>query len=136
MLAVSIASTQAQVDLVHCAVSAACPCSTAQQNGLELCTSGAALLLPRIQWHSRCFDQRHAIRNDQQQGADSEPQQRPPTYFTQSDAIDDGGVVELITDDGVLSRQQRLKQTRVGVETAGVQNRVLGAAAVYDALVS
>ena len=40
------------------------------------------------------------------------------------DPVDDGGVVELIREDGVLRAADLLKQPRVGVKTGGIEDRV------------
>ena len=47
--------------------------------------------------------------------------------LAQADAVDDGGVVELVGDDGVFVVEQRLEQAAVGVEAGAVEDRVLGA---------
>jgi hypothetical protein len=47
--------------------------------------------------------------------------------LAQADAVDDGGMVQRVADDGVLLAQQRLEQAAVGIEGGGVQDRVLGA---------
>ena len=47
--------------------------------------------------------------------------------LAEANAIDDGGVVQLVRDDGVFRSQQDLEQAGVGVETADVQNGVLAA---------
>ena len=44
--------------------------------------------------------------------------------FTQAYAVDDGGVVQGVGDNRVFCAEQGLKQTAVGVEAGGVQNRV------------
>ena len=55
--------------------------------------------------------------------------------FAQPDAVDDGGVVELVGDDGVVRTQQLLEDARVCVEAACVQDGVLPAVEVrYFAL--
>ena len=43
----------------------------------------------------------------------------------ESDPVDDGGVVELIGEDGILWAADLLKQPRVGVKTGGIEDRVL-----------
>ena len=45
--------------------------------------------------------------------------------LAQPDAVNDGGVVELVREDGVLGPADLLEQPGVGVETRGVQDRVL-----------
>ena len=45
--------------------------------------------------------------------------------LAQPDAVYDGGVVELVGEDGVLGPADLLEQPGVGVETRGVQDRVL-----------
>lgn len=47
--------------------------------------------------------------------------------LTESNAVNDGGVVEGIREDCVFWRQHRLEETRVGVEAGPVQDRVLTA---------
>ena len=42
----------------------------------------------------------------------------------ESDPVDDGGVVELIGEDGVLGAADLLKQPRIGVKTGGIEDRV------------
>ena len=44
--------------------------------------------------------------------------------FAQAYAVDDGGVVQGVGDNRVFCAEQGLKQTAVGVEAGGVQNRV------------
>jgi len=46
--------------------------------------------------------------------------------LAQPDAVDDAGVIEGVRDHGILLVQQRLKQTAVGIETGGVEDRILG----------
>lgn len=48
-----------------------------------------------------------------------------PLRPTQSDPVDDGGVVQLIGQHGIIWTQQNLEQSGVGIETAGVQDAVL-----------
>ena len=47
--------------------------------------------------------------------------------LAQPDAVDDGGVVELVREDGVLGAEDLLEEAGVGVEAAGVQDGVLAA---------
>jgi len=47
--------------------------------------------------------------------------------FAQAHAIDDGGVVERVGDDGVFRAEQGLEQTAVGIEAGRVEDAVLGA---------
>ena len=54
--------------------------------------------------------------------------------LAQTHAVDDGGVVEGVGDDGVLLGEERLEDTAVGVEAGGVENRILGAEEVGDGL--
>ncbi len=42
--------------------------------------------------------------------------------LAEPDAVDDGGVVELVGKDGVVGPQQLLEDARVGVEAAGVRD--------------
>ena len=49
-------------------------------------------------------------------------------------AVDDAGVVELVRDDGVFGAQQALEYAGVGVEAAGVQDRVFGLVEFGDLL--
>ena len=46
--------------------------------------------------------------------------------LAQADTVNDGGVVELVADDGVLLAQQRFEQARVGIEAGGVEDGVVG----------
>jgi hypothetical protein len=52
--------------------------------------------------------------------------------LAEAHAIDDGGVVEFVGNDGVLGAEQRLEQTAVGVETRRVKDGVLGAEKVGE----
>ena len=45
--------------------------------------------------------------------------------LAEPDAVDDGGVVQLVGDDGVLGPQDGLEQAPVGVEAGGVEDGVL-----------
>ena len=45
--------------------------------------------------------------------------------LAEPDAVDDGGVVELVREDGVLWAENLLEEAGIGVEAAGVQNGVL-----------
>jgi hypothetical protein len=47
--------------------------------------------------------------------------------LAQADAVDDGGVVQLVADDGVLLAQQGFEKATVGVEGRAVEDAVLGA---------
>ena len=47
--------------------------------------------------------------------------------LAEADAVDDGGVVELVREDGVLGAEDLLEEARVRVEAAGVQDCVLAA---------
>ena len=47
--------------------------------------------------------------------------------LAEAHAVDDGGVVELVGNDGVLGAKQRLEQTAVGVKAGRVKNCVLRA---------
>ena len=47
--------------------------------------------------------------------------------LAEADAVDDGGVVELVREDGVLGAEDLLEEAGVGVEAAGVQDGVLAA---------
>jgi hypothetical protein len=40
-----------------------------------------------------------------------------PLRFTEADAVDDAGVIQLIADHSVFLAKQRFKQSAVGVET-------------------
>ena len=51
----------------------------------------------------------------------------PALGLAQANAVDDGGVVELVADDGVGLAQQRFEQTAVGVKSGRVQDGVFGA---------
>ena len=50
-----------------------------------------------------------------------------PLGLAETDAVDDGGVVELVGDDGVLGPQDGLEEAAVGVEAGGVEDGVLHA---------
>ena len=52
----------------------------------------------------------------------------------EADAVDDGGVVEGIGDDGILFGEEGLEDTAVGVEAGGVEDGVLGAEELGDLL--
>ena len=45
--------------------------------------------------------------------------------FAQADAVDDGGVVQLVGNDGVLRAEQRLEQAAVGVEAGRIEDGVV-----------
>jgi len=47
--------------------------------------------------------------------------------FAETHAVDDGGVVEGVTDDGVLGGEEGFEHAAVGVETGGEEDRVFGA---------
>src|SRR6056297_2831826 len=53
--------------------------------------------------------------------------------LAQTDAVYDAGVIQRVADDGVLRSQQGLEQPAVGIETGGVEDRVLGPQEVADA---
>ena len=46
--------------------------------------------------------------------------------FAEAHAVDDGGVVEGVGDDGVLFGEEGLEEASVGVEAGGVEDGVLG----------
>ena len=50
-----------------------------------------------------------------------------PAGLAQAYPVDDGGVVQLVGDDGVLGAQQGLEQAAVGVEAAGIEDGVVHA---------
>jgi hypothetical protein len=54
--------------------------------------------------------------------------------LAQADAVDDGGVVQRIGDDGVVLVEQRFEHAAVGVEGRRVQDGVLGAEEFGDGL--
>ena len=54
--------------------------------------------------------------------------------LAQAHAVDDGGMVERVGDDGVLGREQGLEHAAVGIEAGGIQNRVFGVEVVGDGL--
>ena len=54
--------------------------------------------------------------------------------LAQADAVDDGGVVQRVGDDGVLRREKRLEDTAVGVEAGGVEDGVIGVEILGDGL--
>ena len=45
--------------------------------------------------------------------------------LAQANAVNDGGVVQFITDDSILFRQEGLKQPAVGIKAGGVEDRVI-----------
>ncbi len=47
--------------------------------------------------------------------------------LAQPHAVDDGGVVEGIGDDGIFGAEQGLEQAAIGIETGGVEDGVFGA---------
>ncbi len=47
--------------------------------------------------------------------------------FAEADAVDDRGVVEFVTDHGVLGGEERFEGAAVGIEAGRVEDRVLGA---------
>ncbi len=47
--------------------------------------------------------------------------------FAQANAVDDGGVIQRVADDGVLFTQDGFEQPAVGVEAGAVKNGVVGA---------
>jgi hypothetical protein len=51
----------------------------------------------------------------------------PAARLAQADAVDDGGVVQLVADHRVGFVQQRLEQAAVGVEGGGIEHGVFGA---------
>ena len=54
--------------------------------------------------------------------------------LAEADAVDDGGVVEGVADDGVLFGEQGFEHAAVGVEAGGVEDGVLGAEELGDLL--
>ena len=46
--------------------------------------------------------------------------------FGEADAVDDGGVVEFVADDGVVGGEQGFEDAGVGVEAGRVEDRVVG----------
>ena len=52
--------------------------------------------------------------------------------LAQADAVDDGGVVQGVGDDGVLGGQQGFEHAAVGVEAGGVEDGVVGMEVVGD----
>lgn len=52
--------------------------------------------------------------------------------LAETNTIDDGGVVELIGDDGVLGVEEALEETSVGIEARGVEDAVLEAVELGD----
>lgn len=55
-----------------------------------------------------------------------------PLGLAQADAVDDGGVVQLIADDSVLGGEHHFEQAAIGVEAGGVENGVFGAEETAD----
>ena len=45
--------------------------------------------------------------------------------LAEANAVDDGGVIQRVTDDGIFRLHQHLEQTGVSVEAARVQNSVV-----------
>lgn len=54
--------------------------------------------------------------------------------FIESDAIDDGGVVEGIADNGVFGSKDSLEEACVGVEATGEQNAIFNFVVIGDCL--
>ena len=52
--------------------------------------------------------------------------------LAQPDAVDDGGVVERVREDGVVGAEHLLEEPRVRVEAARVEDRVLAAVEAGD----
>lgn len=52
--------------------------------------------------------------------------------LAKANAVDDGGVIQLVGDDGVVGRQHGLEQAGVGVETARVENGILATVKLGD----
>ena len=52
--------------------------------------------------------------------------------FAEAHAVDDGGVVEGVADDGVVGCEERFEDAAVGVEAGGVENGVFGLEEVGD----
>ena len=50
-----------------------------------------------------------------------------PLGFTEAHAVDDGGVVEFVGNDGILGAKQRLEQPAVCIKAGRVKNGVLRA---------
>ena len=50
----------------------------------------------------------------------------------QPDAVDDRSMVEAVGDNGIVLSEQRFEQTAIGVETGGVEDRILLAEIVGD----
>ncbi len=55
-----------------------------------------------------------------------------PPRLAQARAVDDGGVVELVGDEGAVLVQERLEDAAVGVEAGGVEDGVLRARGTRD----
>ena len=45
--------------------------------------------------------------------------------LAEPDAVDDAGVVQFIGNDGIFRPEQGFEQTRVGIETRGIENGVV-----------
>ena len=54
--------------------------------------------------------------------------------LAQPHAVDDGGMVQRVADDGVLLGEQRLEHAAVGIEASGIENGVLGLEILADGL--
>ena len=52
--------------------------------------------------------------------------------LAQAHAVDDGGVVEGIADDGIFGREQGLEHTAVGIEAGGIEDGVFSPEEVGD----
>ena len=57
-----------------------------------------------------------------------------PPGLAKPDAINDGGMIELITDDGILRSEYCLKEAGICVKAARVEYRVRSAMKVADPL--
>src|ERR1700722_8893730 len=54
--------------------------------------------------------------------------------LAEPDAVDDGGVIEAVRDDGILLPEQRLEDAAIGVEAGGEQDGVVLAEIARDPL--
>ncbi len=62
-----------------------------------------------------------------------------PPRLAQADAVNDGGMVELIGNDRIVLAQQGFKQAAIGVKAGGIQNHIVhlqeGSQALLQSLV-
>jgi hypothetical protein len=44
--------------------------------------------------------------------------------FAESNAIDDGGMIQLIRNNGILSPKKRFKNATIGIKTGSIEDRI------------